>query len=302
MQKLRRYIASPNALFVFEAAARLGSFSAAARELGVTHAAVSLSMKKLEQNLGVNLFQRKHRRIQITEVGERLAHDFTIGLTHICRSVEQVQRRHSDRRVRLSVTTGFATYWMVPRLSFFHKMFPDLELQMITSNRDVDLLAEGLDLGVYRGDGKWSHYDSWLLAPDRVYPVCSPRYLNPEAPLTLDELANLNLIHLDEAFRDRPDWSQWFSANGYQWDDDGGGLRFNDYALVLQAAREGEGVALGWHHIVEAFIQRGKLSRPVQAEYSSDLGFYIVAPKYRPLSVAAERLRDLLLSQRQMSD
>jgi len=296
--RLPSRIPSPSGLFAFEAAARHGSFSAAGRELGVTQAAVSFAVKQLESSLGVGLFHRHHRRVELTEVGERFAHDLAIGLSHIRRSVEEVQRRRNDRRVTLSVSTGFATYWMVPRLSAFHAALPDLDLQMITSNRDVDLGAEGIDLGVYRGDGRWPEYDCWLLAPDRIYPVCSPRYRKPEEPLSLGQLAELDLIHLDEAFRERPNWSQWFAAMGFAWRDAGKGLHLNDYALVLQAAAEGEGVALGWHHIVEAFVRRGQLVRPVREEYVTKQGIYVVAAKHRPLSPAAERMRDLLLTHR----
>lgn len=299
MQRLRRQFPSPSALLSFEAAARLNSFSAAGRELGVTQAAVSFAVKQLEQSLGVGLFHRHHRRVELTEIGERFAHDVTIGLTHIRRSVEELQRRHSDRRVTLSVSTGFANYWMVPRLSAIHAALPDLDLQMITSNRDVDLVAEGIDLGVYRGNGRWPNYDSWLLASDRIYPVCSPRYRRPSRPMNLATLSALHLIHLDEPFRERPNWAQWFAALGLDWQDNGKGLHLNDYALVLQAAAEGEGIALGWHHIVEAFIRRGQLIRPVREEYITKQGIFIVASKHRPLSAAATQMRDVLLSYRE---
>ena len=296
MQSLRSLIASPSALFAFEAAARLGSFTAAGRELNVTQAAVSFAVKQLEESLGVGLFHRHHRRVELTEVGERFAHDVTIGLAHIRRSVEELKRRHGDHRVSLATSTGFAAYWMVPRLATFHGAHPDLELRMITTDKDVDLAAEGIDLGIYRGDGAWPDYDSWLLAPDRIYPVCSPHYRLTQMPASLAELARLDLIHLDEPFRSRPGWSDWFAAMGLKWRDNGKGLRLNDYALVLQAAAEGEGIALGWHHVVEDSVRRGRLIRPVADEYITSQGIFIVAPKNRRLSPASERVRDFLLA------
>ena len=296
MQSLRSLISSPSALFAFEAAARLGSFTAAGRELNVTQAAVSFAVKQFEESLGVGLFHRHHRRVELTEVGERLAHDVTIGLAHIRRSVEELKRRHGDHRVSLATSTGFAAYWMVPRLARFHVAQPDVELRMITTDKDVDLAAEGIDLGIYRGDGAWPDYDSWLLAPDRIYPVCSPHYRMAQMPADLAELSRLNLIHLDEPFRSRPGWSDWFTAMGHAWQDKGKGLRLNDYALVLQAAAHRI-----LDHVVPAkrdalALGRGRLIRPVADEHITEQGIFIVAPKSRRLSPASERVRDFLLS------
>jgi len=295
MESLRSLIASPSALFAFEAAARLGSFTAAGRELNVTQAAISFAIKQLEESLGVGLFHRHHRRVELTQVGERLAHDVTIGLAHIRRSIEELKRRHGDHRVSLAVSTGFAAYWMVPRLAAFHRSHPDVEIRMITTDKDVDLVAEGIDLGVYRGDGAWTGYDSWRFAPDRIYPVCSPHYKLTQMPAGVAELARLDLIHLDEPFRSRPGWSDWFAAKGLKWRDTGKGLRLNDYALVLQAAAEGEGIALGWHHLVEDSVRRGRLIRPVADEHVTDQGIFVVAPKNRRLAPASERVREFLL-------
>lgn len=296
MDSLRRLVVSPSALFAFEAAARLGSFTAAGRELNVTQAAISFSIKQLEEHLGVGLFHRHHRRVELTEVGKRLAYDVTIGFTHIRRSIEELKRRHGDHRVSLAVSTGFAAYWMVPRLALFHRSHPDVEIRMITTDKDVDLIAEGIDLGVYRGTGDWAEYDSWLFAPDRIYPVCSPHYKLARMPGNLGELARLDLIHLDEAFRSRPSWSDWFAAKGLGWKDSGKGLRLNDYALVLQAAAEGEGIALGWHHLVADSVRRGRLIRPVPDEHVTDQGIFIVAPRSRRLSPASECVRTFLLA------
>ncbi|MGE0716867.1 MAG: LysR substrate-binding domain-containing protein [Alphaproteobacteria bacterium] len=296
MQSLRRLIPSPGALLAFEAAARLGSFTAAGRELNVTQAAVSFAVKNLEAALGVALFVRHHKRIELTESGERFYHDVAIGLGHIRRSAEQIRRR--DRHVTLSISTGFATYWMMPRLAGFRAANPDIDLRCHTSDKDLDLAAERLDLGIYRGDGAWPEYDCTLLAPEEIYPVCSPDYRRGARVQSLAALARLDLIHLEEAFRPRPTWSDWLAAEGMAWRDDGKGLRLNDYALVLQAALEGEGVALGWHHLVEDAVRRGRLVRPVANRQVTGLGSHVVWPRRRGLSPTAARVRDWLLSHR----
>lgn len=297
MQSLRSLIGSPSALFAFEAAARLGSFAAAGREINVTQAAVSLAVKQLEGSLGVALFLRHHKRIELTDVGARFYHDVAMGLTHIRRSADEVRRLRRDRHATLSVSTGFATYWMMPRLTEFRSAHPDIDLRLQTSDKDVDLTAEGIDLGIRRGDGAWDDYETALLAPEEIYPVCSPSYRTAEPPLDLRSLAKLDLIHLDEPFRPRPSWSDWFSAKGQPWIDAGAGLRLNDYALVLQAAIEGEGIALGWHHLVAESVRRGRLIRPLPISLVTGLGFYVAWSKRLRLSPYAIRVRDWLVGQ-----
>ena len=297
MQSLRSLIGSPGALYAFEAAARLGSFTAAGRELNVTQAAVSFAVKHLEEALGIALFLRNHKKIELTDVGERFYHDVAIGLAHIRRSAQELRRLRRDRHVTLSVSTGFATCWMVPRLGAFRVAHPDIELRVQTSDKDVELTAEGIDLGIRRGDGAWAMYEATLLAPEEIYPVCSAAYRPDARPLDLLSLSKLDLIHLDEPFRPRPTWADWFFAKGFVWTDAGAGLRLNDYALVLQAALEGEGVALGWRHLVAESVRCGRLIRPIPASLVTNLGFYVVWPKRVRLSPFAVHVRDWLLTQ-----
>jgi DNA-binding transcriptional LysR family regulator len=299
MQSLRSLISSPSALFAFEAAGRLGSFSAASKELNVTQAAVSFAVKQLEESLGVGLFLRSHKKIELTDVGERFFHDVSIGLTHIRRSAEEFRRTKRGEHVTMSVSTGFATYWMIPRLASFRATHPDIDLRVQASDKDVELTAEAIDLGIRRGDGLWPDYDVAMLAPEEIYPVCSAAYLAGRAGADLSTLANLDLIHLDEPFRPRPTWVDWLAAKGIDCPNPGGGLRLNDYALVLQAAHEGEGIALGWHHLVANSIRRGQLVRPIPESLVTGLGIFVCWAKRGRLSRSAARVRDWLLSQRE---
>lgn len=296
MQGLKHLIGSPSALLAFEAAARLGSFTAASRELAVTQAAVSFAVKQLESALGVTLFARSHKKIELTEVGERFFTDVALGLSHIRRSAEELHRRHRDRHVTLSVTTAFATYWMIPRLAAFRAAHPSVDLRFYTSDKDVELAAEGCDLGVYRGDA-WADYHAERLTTEEIFPVCSPSYAAAHRCGSVAAVARLNLIHLEEPFRDRPGWADWFAANRHPWRDTGAGLRLNDYALVLHSALEGQGMALGWRHLVADSLARGRLVRPLGAKLVTSYGFYVVWPNWAPLSAPATCVRDWLLGQ-----
>jgi len=297
MQSLRGLIASPAALLAFEAAGRHMSFTAAARELNVSQSAVSHAVRQLEAALGRSLFLRRHRRIELTETGERFFNDVSIGLMHIRRSAETIRRQGDVDHVTLSASTAFASWWMVPRLASFRSVLPEIYLRLQTTDRDVNLHAEGISLGIRRGLGDWDEYDSALLAPEAVYPVCSPDYQDSNGPLEdASALRRLKLVHLEEPFRPCPNWADWFAGHGIDYADRGEGLRLNDYALVIQAVMEGQGVALGWHHITEYLIGRGQLVRPVGATLETGYGYYVVWPRGSLLSPQAGSVRDWLLT------
>jgi DNA-binding transcriptional LysR family regulator len=297
MESFRSIVASPAALLAFEAAGRHMSFTAAARELNVSQSAVSHAVRQLEESLGQSLFLRRHRRIELTETGERFFNDVSIGLMHIRRSAEAIRRQRDVDHVTLSASTAFASWWMVPRLASFRAALPDIDLRLQTTDKDVHLRAEGISLGIRRGRGEWDEYDCALLAPEIVYPVCSPDYRASAGPLAEPSaLPGLKLIHLEEPFRPCPTWVDWFAGQGIEYVDRGEGLRLNDYALVIQAVMEGQGVALGWHHITRHLIDRGQMLQPFQATLETDCGYYVVWPRGYALSEQAERVRNWLLA------
>lgn len=298
MPKLRQLIPSAGALYVFEEAAKRRSFTAAAEELGVTQAAVSYAVKQLEAALGVSLFLRHHRSVELTEVGERFYHDVAIGLAHIRRSAESISENAASNQVTLSSSTAFASHWLLPRLTGFHKGHPDIDLRIQTSEKDVDLLAEGISLGIRRGPERWPAYRAALLAPEEILAVASPEFLRGTAPInSLADLAQAKLIHLEEPVRPRPTWKDWFASFEIAFQDRGEGLRLNDYALVLQAALEGEGIAMGWRHVTERLLRSGLLKPVVTESFRSDKGFYLLWARRRPLSAEAGQVRDWLLGQ-----
>jgi len=298
MRSLRRIIPSPRALFSFEAAARLESFSDAARELNVTQAAVSLAIRDLENHLGVQLFLRQNRSVVLTDNGRKFYGDVSMGLTHICRAAEELRAVHEPSHVTFSVSTAFASYWMLPRLLDFKRQFPDLDLRLLTTDRDVDLNSEGISLGLRRGSGDWSDHSSMLFAREEIIAVCSPDYLAAIGQINAPEdLLQCELIHLDERFRPRPAWGDWFGAFGVHYAGDRNeGLCFNDYALVIRSGLAGQGVMLGWKYIVGDLLSEGRLVRIVDCEYRSAFGFHILWPNDTPLRPEVAAFRDWLIT------
>ncbi len=295
MHKIYKYVHSPAALLAFEAAARLSSFTKAAEALNVTQPAISQSIKKVERALGVALFERRNRGVQLTETGERFYTDISYGLMHILRSAESIAIKLSSQHVTLSCSTAFAYYWMVPRLSDFKEKYPDIEIRLQTTDRDVDFAQENISLAVRRGTGEFPGFHAIKIAEELLYPVASPRYINENGhPENARALLDHALIHLEEPFRLRPGWADWFEAQGVVYHDTGGGLRLNDYALVIQAAVAGQGVASGWHHIVEKLIDQGLLVKLMNSPYEVGQGFYVVWPKRTILSPQSEKLLNWL--------
>ncbi|MCP4317392.1 MAG: LysR family transcriptional regulator [Hyphomicrobiales bacterium] len=303
MKRLHRRIQSPAALFAFEAAARHLSFTAAAGELNVSQPAVSLSIKKLEQALGTMLFERRHRTIHLTDAGERFYADVSFGLMHILNSAESVARRMPEDHVSISCSTAFAHYWMLPRLATFRRDNTDIEIRLQTTDKDIDIVEEPLSFAVRLGSGDWPGFTSFWLGPEKIYPVCSPAYLEKAGrPRSDADILGHELIHLEEPYRPRAGWRDWFGAQGIDYVDHGGGLRFNDYALVIQAAIAGEGVAYGWDHIVENVIKQGLLVRLGSGVYDVGQGHYVIWPENQPPGPKAERVLAWLRTQAKTGD
>jgi len=295
MYQLYKYVHSPAALLAFEAAARHSSFTKAAGELNVTQPAISQAVRKVEQALGVALFERRNRGVRLTEVGERFFTDISFGLMHILRSAEGITIKRSSQHVTLSCSTAFAHYWMVPRLAAFRSQYPDIEIRMQTTDRDADFVQDNVSLEVRRGTGEFPGFHAVQIAEEQLYPVASPAYLAQHTmPSNADELRKHALIHLEEPFRLRPGWADWFQAQGVNYYDTGGGLRLNDYALVVQAALAGEGISFGWHHIVGKLVEQGVLVKLMDGIYDVGQGFYVVWPKRTILSPQSEQFLNWL--------
>ena len=298
MQSLRAILPSARALIVFEAAGRHQSFTRAGEELGMTQAAVSFAIRTLERELGTQVFKRKHRSIELTEAGRRFHADVSLGLTHIRKSAEELHALGSDRHITLSASTAFASFWMLPRLPKFREDLPDIDLRIQTSDRDTDIVQEGVPLGIRGGKaGSWSGCEDAVLAEEEISTIVSPAYLEQVGmPASDTEIAEHRLIHLEEPFRPCPDWEDWFRSVGAPPPARAKGLSINDYVLVVQAVLGGQGIALGWTHLIEPMLASGLLMRASDHRLRTENAFHVVWPKDRPLTEPMRQVRDWLLS------
>ena len=302
MSNIWTKISSPRQLIIFEAAARLGSFSRAAEELNMQQPSVSAAIKQIESDLNITLFYRSHRRVDLTAAGDRLYAGVASGLTDIENAIRAVQESTRPDHVTLSTSSAFSFYWMMPRMARLHDQLPDIDLRMQNSDRDPDLDIENISLAIRIGGGNWAGYDAAKLADEILYPVASPMVMATARNLrSIPNLLHQRLIHLEEPIRERPTWSDWFTHHNITNEEMkqhrlDSGLRLNDYALVLQAAISGEGFATGWDHIVSTMIDRNVLAARKEWAWNTGRGVYLVWSVKKQLSPAAIQVRDWIIS------
>lgn len=299
MENLRSLLPSINSLVVFEAAGRLCNFTSAARELRMTQAAVSYAINRLEEHLGTTLFLRENRRVRLSEAGERFHADVSIGLTHIQRSARDLRALAVGGHVTLSCSTAFAAFWMVPRMARLRTELPHVDRRIQTSDRDIDLRGEGIPLAVRGGNpADWPQYEAASLATEEIYPVCGATYLaDQNRPTCPADLLEHQLIHLEEPHRTAATWRDWFGSVGIEGAQVPKGLQINDYVLVVQSVIAGQGVALGWRHLVDDLVDKGVLMRLTDKALSTGMSFHVVWPRDVAMSRTASEVRDWLLSQ-----
>ena len=275
---------------VFEAAARLKSFTRAAEELGMTQAAVSWQIKALEGRLGQSLFRRLPREVQPTEAGERLSSAATEAVTLLRRAISDLTE--ADEHI-LSITTlaTLASQWLAPHLGAFQLSNPGLAVRLDTNPGLLDLSREGFDVGIGSGNGDWPGLESQQIMPSVFTPLCSPEMaerLKLESPCDLLEAPRIGM---------EKEWAAWFAAAGLS-DGRRPATRLTaDYqVLEVAAALGGQGVALGSPIFFAREIKAGLLVRPFAQTVSFNTGYYVVWPEGRRRSPKIRRFREWLMS------
>ncbi|NKJ44663.1 LysR substrate-binding domain-containing protein [Novosphingobium sp. SG720] len=275
-------------LLVFEAAARRGTFSGAARELAMTQAAISQHIGHLEAELGVSLFERHHRGVELTAAGERLLPRVEEGLQALATGVASASRHRATRTVTILTDFGFAAWWLMPRIAELTDLMPEVEIRLTTSQGTTDALGSDFDLAVLFGNGQWPGCRAHRLFAEEVHPVCAPSYLAQRPlplalPLAPADIAQMRLLHLRGGGPTRWfDWPDWFAGMGVPAPAARQDLAFNNYQIVLQAAMLGQGVALGWAPLIDDLVRAGSLVRLTDHPLSSPRGYHLVEPLTRP--------------------
>ncbi len=283
----------------FEAAARQQSFTAAAIELGTTQPAISQQIKRLEEQLGTRLFDRIYRGIELTEAGTILFEQVQAGLQSIDAGLSAITAQHQHEVLQVATDFAFAAYWLMPRLHRFHAANPQVDVSLVTSERNHNMLRTDIDVAVFFGDGRFKQGESRWLFSEEVFPVCSPLLLKDRPlPLSAQALAEFPLLHLRAG--NSNSWFEWsgvFRELGITSPPAPGQLRFDNYTLLIQAAIGGQGVAIGWRHLVDNLLAQGLLCRPIAETVLSRLGYYVVLPQRKRRGVLIRQFVDWLMEE-----
>lgn len=265
-----------NALRAFEAAARQLSFTKAAGELHVTQAAISHQIKALEEWLGMPLFKRQNRSLLLTDAGQAYLPPLREALDRIQDATDKLRERDKSGALTVSTFTSFAAKWLVPRLGRFATAHPDVEVRLAINDALMDFGSEALDVGIRYGRGDWKGLRAERLMTEVVFVVCSPRLLEGPVPLKRPEdLRRHTMLHDDLP----EDWDTWLEAAGVGAIKARRDLAFNHSEMVLQAAIDGLGVALGRSVLVADDLATGRLIKPFDLELPTQAAYYFVCPE-----------------------
>lgn len=294
-----RKIAHLPAWVAFEAAARRGTFAAAAEELSVTPAAISQHMRTLEGYLGVRLFQRRAHGVALTDEGRRVFPGVRDGLQGIAGAIDLLRHRAPRHCLRVSTSPSFASRWLLPRMHRFDKMHPGISVKLDVTARVVDLVDDNVDLAIRYGRGAYAGLVAEPLLDEYVFPVCSPAIVPATRGLGMGELVKrLPLIHDTTTLKDGelPGWPLWARNHRIAGVDCSRGL-YVDTPFAVQAAVDGRGLLLGRSVIVADDLVAGRLVRPLQQFMKVPQGYFLVHDERRPPSGQATAFRDWLLGE-----
>lgn len=298
MRELHRRLPVLGGLIAFEAAGRHRNFTRAAGELHVSQAAVSRRIRELEERLGMPLFERLHRSVALTDAGERLHAAVSYGFDHVADTIAQLEQMRAARHVGVAANNAVAFYWLRQRVMAYRREAPDVDLAVFASDRDPGFETDGVDVAIRYGAGQWPDARATLLFEESVFPVCAPSYREAAACLeTPEDLLRATLLYMDPQGPDWVTWSEWLRARGV---DPGGrlppGPTFNSYPVLLQAAIDGQGVAMGTAHLLEPLLDDGTLVRPMAQEYRPGRGYFLALPAVYEPAAPARAFGEWLLS------
>jgi LysR family transcriptional regulator, glycine cleavage system transcriptional activator len=264
-----------NGLKAFEAAARSESFTRAAEELNVTQGAVSHQVKALEDTLGLKLFHRERQRLILTEAGREYLAVIRDALDQIAVGTQRLLQRQESGVLTVSTSPDFAAKWLVNRLSRFSEKHPEVDLRVSAAMHYVDFARDDVDIAIRHGNGDWPGLDVQRLYSERLFPVCSPKLIARRNRITkAADLLKFPLLRLEDA----KNWTRLFEAAGVKAIV-GPGPVLNGASMLIDAAIDGQGIALARTALAAWDLIKGRLVRPVDVSLRMANTYWVVCPK-----------------------
>ena len=289
-----RRLPSLNALKAFEAAARHESFTKAADELSVTQGAVSHQVKALEAELGLRLFNRERQRLVITDAGRGYLEVVRDAFDRLAVGTNRLLQLQRTGALTVTTSPNFASKWLVHRLGRFIEAHPDINLRLSASPHHIDFASEDIDIAVRHGEGQWPGLSVTRLCAEELFPVCSPKFLNGRNALRSPaDLLRHTLLHVN----DRRDWGKWLEAADTAITDIDHGPIFSQASMAIDAAVDGQGIALARTALAAWDLRAGRLVRPFGLGLKVPYAYWIVCPKSTADLPKISTFRDWLLAE-----
>lgn len=291
-----RRIPPLNPLRVFEVVARTENLTLAAQQLHVTQSAVSRQIGVLEDYLGIQLFRRERHGVSLTRAGSTYAAQILPAFESIADATDQLTQGSRQSALRVRTYTTFAAKWLIPRLSQFRALHPNIEVRISNAVPDVDFDRDPVDVAIQFGNGRWSHVQTDLLFHDEIEPVCSPAFLAQYAPNPKYPQSLLRQRLLISYYR-RTDWEVWLQATGLQEPaSQSEQMTFGSTILSWQAAMDGLGISMGQQALLTSEFGSGALVRPFNKPLLRESAYYLVRPQHQREARKVQVFRDWLLS------
>ena len=293
---LRRRLPSTNSLFSFEVVARLGSFSDAASELNVTQPAVSRSISELEGHLGYPLFNRHGRWIDLTPNGDKLYRATSLAFGTIIESLRDIEQLQESREVVIiSMSAAAANHWFIPRMEEFKDKFPDVSLSFQVFSKESEERISNFDLAVRLSNPQDADMHRWPFSDEKILALCSPAYLAEYG--SLDQPVAGKSHTLIEMADQRYSMDEFFHATGQQTPENPLNLKFSEYSSIIQAAIQGQGVALAWVTEASKQIIEGNLVPACTQVVKTGRRYHILASNLTPMRPVVENIRDWMINE-----
>ena len=276
------------ALRAFHAAATHDRFRDAAESLGLTESAISHQVRRLEEFLLTPLFDRSGKRPKLTDTGHRYLEQIEPAMRQIHAATEALLPASGRSTIRLTLPPSLAATWLIPKLGAFEREFPEIDVQLITTTRVVDLKRDQVELAIRHGNGVWPDVEATFLLEETAMPVCAPGYLDPlpQEP-SLEALRNVRFI-VSANFPD--EWEEWARAHGVEPPAHNDLITLDAMEQALQLAQSGYGLAMGRRPVVDGWLEEGRLIAPFGGADPTGAAYYLCRPAAATPTTAGRRL------------
>ncbi|MCH7822287.1 MAG: LysR family transcriptional regulator [Proteobacteria bacterium] len=301
MRSEKKLLPSISMLAAFDATARIGSVSGAARELNLTHGAVSRQVAALEFQLGASLLVRSARGVSLTDVGKAYALEIRAALSALRSASLNVITSPLSCTMNLAILPTFGTRWLMPRFPSFLREHPDITVNFVTRLSQFEFGAEGIDTAIHYGTPDWPGAECTFLMGEKAIPVCAPALWSERRNMAAEDLHKLPLLHLES----RADaWKDWFDIHGLDAPRNTGTMVFEQFSTVAHAAVAGLGAALLPRFLIRGELERGELVVLSNQAVVSEMRYYLVTPEAKTEYAPVVALREWLLAtiERENSD